>query len=974
MKNFIHVISHLIFWVWNLTFIGLIYIWLLPQTGFALFHATRDGTIDPTFTASLLALLLIPPICTMLGLVRLRKYPVLLMRLFYGVEAPLFAMCLLRMFLIRELTLASGFVLGMVVLAIATFAIELLSGYSAYRPRLALAQMISHSLILLVGLYGGALLLLYSIPSGAVLIGGFFQSLWHIGSIWQLVINPIGILFGFLAVSSILVFITMPYVLVNFYLRAWNRIFTAFAKQYSQPKARGITGATIALCVAIFVGLQAQPQVKAFSLLHVPSSDSSASATAQAPKQLTLEELKRDRQTQLQNATTIKTGLTNAYLHNYRYLSPWAKSNALANFYRTTFNFSATPSSATEHPFLNGLQTIHNALLSPFLYQGDAGDAAKAAKLYAQVFDEPIQKGERESIRKALQATANREETSAGVLNLDQEIVYLASQKVNVTEQGDWATIEIQEKYSNPTRDAQEIFYSFSLPESATITGLWLGDAASPKRFPFVVSPRGAAQAVYKNEVALGQVRKPVDPALLEQVGPRQYRLRVFPIPAATPVVRNRSVATEGNAKPGPGELYLSMSYQVLQESGGWPLPHLTEKRSIYWNAKTEHLRGQNSIALPADQWFEAALPTKQVKATAHRVELAEGYRVTAVPLRATEKKLPTNKRLAVVVDSSYSMREHTKALKEAIQQLKGAGNNEVDFYNAMAQPSQEIAIPIASQILTPMPELDVAKVQFYGSLQPTDLLQQFAQAQTNQSTKQPYDGVILLTDRGSYELANDTAKLPTLSAPLWIVHIDGKLASAYPDILLQLLKTSQGGVETNVTKVLQQIALASSKTVALDGYSWKIESLPKQDSQKQDSQKLETVSKVSKSGANQDAFEAIAARQLIAQQSRTPNVSEALDKLHAIAKRTGIVTPYSSMIVLVDERQREELKKAEASKDRFKREVEKGEDDLTEPNNPLSTSIPDPSQVLGLMLVAITFVFLKRKPARIQRKVNGDY
>ncbi len=64
----------------------------------------------------------------------------------------------------------------------------------------------------------------------------------------------------------------------------------------------------------------------------------------------------------------------------------------------------------------------------------------------------------------------------------------------------------------------------------------------------------------------------------------------------------------------------------------------------------------------------------------------------------------------------------------------------------------------------------------------------------------------------------------------------------------------------------------------------------------------------------------------------------------------------------LVNERQRKELKKAKASADRFEREVEKGEGDLTEPNNPLSTSIPKPGKVLAVMVCAIALVLLKRK------------
>ena len=204
MKTFIHVLSHLVFWVWNLTFLGLMYIWCLPEVGPGLWVAARRGDIDPTFIVSFVALLLVPLVCTLLGFFRLRKYPVLLMRLFYGVEAPLFTLCLLRLFLIRELTVASGFILGLGVVAIAMFGIELLSGYSAYRPNLARVQMISHSIILLVGLYAGLLLLLYSIPTIATAVGGlvvgFFHLRWILG-IGRMIVQPIEMAGTFLAIA-----------------------------------------------------------------------------------------------------------------------------------------------------------------------------------------------------------------------------------------------------------------------------------------------------------------------------------------------------------------------------------------------------------------------------------------------------------------------------------------------------------------------------------------------------------------------------------------------------------------------------------------------------------------------------------------------------------------------------------------------------------------------------------------------------
>ncbi|MGB3299050.1 MAG: TIGR02921 family PEP-CTERM protein [Phormidesmis sp.] len=922
MKTFIHTLSHLVFWVWNLTFLALMYFWCLPQIGFDLWLATRSGGIEPTFIVSFTALMVVPLVCTLLGLFRLRKYPVLLMRLFYGVEAPLFTLCLLRLFLIRELTVASGFALGVGVVAIAMFAIELLSGYSAYRPNLARVQMVSHSVILLVGLYLGLLLLLYSVPTMAAiatavrgLAVGFFEFGWVSNIRWRM-LQPLELLAMFLAIASLLVFVSMPFALVNFYLRAWARIRTAFGQQHSQAASWAITGMTIAISGLLFIGLQGQPQAKAFSLL----------STAEP-------------QTQLQNASTIKAGLTNAYLHRYRYLSPWSESNALASYYGSAFKLEGAA------VFKHRVQNLHNALLSPFLYRGQDSDVEKAAELYASFFDEPIQQGERTAIRKALQATANRDETKAGLLNLDQKVVRLASQSVGVREQGDWATVEIHERYENATRDEQEIFYTFSLPESAAINGLWLGNAAHPKQFAFVVSPRGAAQQVYNAELERAKFGRPFDPALLEQVGPRQYRLRVFPIPSA-------SVPLE-EAQSTPGELELWMTYQVMQQSGGWPLPQLTEKRNIYWTDKTEHLRGDRRVELSEDDWFEAALPAQKVNRETHKVELAEGYQVTAAPLikqekTKQEKQIPSGQRFAVVVDTSYSMKQHSAALKQAVRDLKSAAkNDELNFYLAAAGAESAEA---STQAIIQTVEVD--KLLFYGSLPPTDMLTQFA----SKTEGKAYDAVLLLTDEGSYELSDNQPKLPDINAPLWIVHVDGKLPSAYEDGLLQKLQASKGGVETSVVSALQRIALNSAEVVALDGYTWKVEPLPSQ-------------AKVVQSSQPSEPLEAIAARQLISQQSRTLDASKvaALDGVHAIAKRTSIVTPYSSMLVLVEEQQREALKEAEASSDRFDREVEDGQDELTNPGSPLATSIPEPSQVLGLLVGAIALVVLKRRSTASQ-------
>jgi len=74
-------------------------------------------------------------------------------------------------------------------------------------------------------------------------------------------------------------------------------------------------------------------------------------------------------------------------------------------------------------------------------------------------------------------------------------------------------------------------------------------------------------------------------------------------------------------------------------------------------------------------------------------------------------------------------------------------------------------------------------------------------------------------------------------------------------------------------------------------------------------------------------AFAALAARRLILAETQRQRGAlgqvETLDELHAVAIEEGIVTPYSSMIVLVNVRQERLLDELEAQGDRFAREFE---------------------------------------------------
>ncbi|MEQ8541196.1 MAG: hypothetical protein RIB93_27535 [Coleofasciculus sp. D1-CHI-01] len=121
------------------------------------------------------------------------------------------------------------------------------------------------------------------------------------------------------------------------------------------------------------------------------------------------------------------------------------------------------------------------------------------------------------------------------------------------------------------------------------------------------------------------------------------------------------------------------------------------------------------------------------------------------------------------------------------------------------------------------------------------------------------------------------------------------------------------------------------------------------------------------------NGFEPLAARQLVkglSQQIQGDNLAQ-LDAIHAIAKTYKLVTPYSSMIVLVNDQQREALKQAEAETDRFDRKVEDGQEQLNQPNNPFSTPVPEPvnGMVVGSLAIAL-ILFLKRQQW-LNKRVN---
>ncbi|MBD1862416.1 MULTISPECIES: TIGR02921 family PEP-CTERM protein [Trichocoleus] len=928
MKNFLHAIFHTVFWVWNIAFLFIVSAGLLPQLGV---YLLEENLADPWITESLLTLAILIVVSTMataVGLRRFRAQPLQLMRLFFGVEVPLLLLCLLRLFIWQRLNPASTLILGTAVVGIVAFYLELLYGYARRNRAIASIQVIAHTFLIGLSVYAGLVILSYSVPATPALVLWFFtfewvkplMESWNWEYWWA---GAGGILLGF----SAFLFLLFPFELGSSYIRSGHRVLKAFAEQYGQKKALQIAIAGLTAWLVLFLSFLQQPQIQAFKLLSSPP------------------ETDRDRQALVAKSDVIRAGLLNAYLADYRYLG------YSENSYYITDTF-------LPEPIAQFWREANNCLFAPFLYQGSYNDRERAEKLYAQFFDTPIEKAEADTIRPILRIAEApwRQSPEASLLAIDQENVWLRSQQLKVTEQGDWAEVELYEVYQNETPQQQEIRYAFTLPETAVLTGIWLGDTANlDQRFVFQVSPRGAAEQVYTTEV-----RRRVDPALLEQVGPQQYRLRAFPIPPKP--LPGAEVPSDR-----PTEMHLWLTYKVMRQPQGWALPQLTEKRNVFWNRKTQRLYNGQSPLLNQVDWLPAFLPAiDTVIPLSHQVELGN-YQVSVKPVTLKDYTSLQNKRFAVVVDSSYSMSARAKELNQTVEWLKQHGfadnnlaNNDADLYITGAANAKP-------QRIDDIRQFNPAKIAFYGTLQPTQMLRQYSRLQGDTA----YDGVLLLTDGGSYELGKNQQKaIATLSAPLWMVHL-GEQPIAYDDTILKIIQANGGGTASDLPTALQrqatQAALGPEVVTVADGYAWFVEKPASPPTASPDTSPSESAQDKPASNQakpprftpkNPDTFAPLAARQLILALSKdmaNPELAQ-LDTVHAIAKQLKIVSPYSSMIVLVNDEQREALRQAELNKDRFNRV---GDNDS--PENMEST--PEPGIILAI--AAIALLLISRRPRR---------
>lgn len=919
-----------LFWSWNVIFVAFMLLGFAPNILPELQTAVASGLIPTHFLVYGGVLTAVPLLAIVVGLTLLRRRPEQLFVLGYGVEGPLMLILAVRFFLVQQATTAVILLLVVAGLGILTYLWQILDRRIDQRgPLLTHLRLAGLTLLLLTGLYASVWLAFYALPigvEGVRNLGNIVSSFWRDLSYveWQML--PLVLLGLPLLLYTATLVVLMPVAVSTMYTRAWWLGFKQVLERHGRFPAVGLVTTVFIVVAALFSQTNRQPQQAAFALLETPPASHEEALALREQEEL------------------IRAGLLNTFLAPQRYLGAAGENSVMREMYRWSFNLSEER--------LEQIQAAHDLVASPLLYRPVkpvtannqrwdnrvfVTEPAEAADLYQQYFDRPLVEAEKELVVRAARSTWMPDQAQNNWLAVDDREIWLARQEVTISEHGDWAEVEIYEVYQNQTAVNQEVVYYFSLPETAVLTGVWLGDSAErSRRFVYQVAPRGAAQTTYRR-----QVQRNIDPALLEQIGPSQYRLRVFPV---EPMRRqwDNNGAGRSTLTDGP-PMHMWLTYQVMAGTEGWPLPYLAQKYNVYWDQESVRLLNGSPLNLADESWLPAAAPlSAAVTPVAHRLDFPNGQSVLIRPATAADQPQPAGDlHLAVVLNRSRSMSDLAAEVEAALAELAAWGT--ADLYLTVSPYHGEAASRLALADLTP------DHLFFFGGMKPSDLLAQFGELYQGEA----YDAIVVLTDGSGYETGAANVTIPVPDAPIWMVHLNGRFPIGYDDETLTAVQASGGGSATRVDEGLTRLLVGQAGQIDLvDGYLWQI------------ADTLDAGDDALLHGAG-SPLAPLAARRLIlaemaAQRGQITELAT-LDALHELALAYDIVTPYSSMIVLVNAEQRRLLEQLSAQDDRFERAFEEL-GNTTPP--PVVTGVPEPEEwlLIGLALAALGWVIYKRR------------
>lgn len=864
----------IIFWGYNLLYIFLLFIFV---ANFLINKDYREDIFNivknlGVHRAIFVGIAAIVPLVTIFSAVKLisKKSFDKLGTLFFLFEVPLVVLPLFLSNMFQNPTPIIWFFLAIFIFSIPVFFLHILDIQVESKQALVGVTFLREATLLSVGY--AVILFSFAVP---LILGGIIRMIsdYFLNDVFRIstsyyyphYFNPfevlITIFFGGLFILILLSLTLGPYILFLSLLKIFLKSREKLSKVIANPKADKILAGFAALWFMVFLGLSYQPNAdKYIEKLERLSEVKTFEDKEEIARQLLPEE------------TKIKRAFDDLKNVRSRYLM--AKSDDyIKDTYIEVLNFSDISAELVQQSFV--------ALAYPFVYQGSLDRGQVALKNFEYLFGRDLYSSS--------QAT--------GVKNVN-----LVEREVSVKTnyEGLVATVTVTEEYQNSTFQDQEVIYEFSLPSDSTVIDLKLGPELE---FPGIIAPKGAAARTYQQEVTRRR-----DPALLEETGPSQYRLRVFPVPG-----KNSSVILGKNQK-------VQFSYVTPITFKGFGLPVYSKEQNIKTGKIRYLVEGQDassdgtylindSISATIQSLCSRKNPilanTKFANASVYlipNIALLNGSDCgkEGIALSKTAKNL----RIALIFDVSYTNKNNKLVgqFKDLIKNNPSLlSENTVEVYKFNDLLSEGKVIKATSE--------DNLDFDYFGVSDWVKVVHDLDGT---------YDFAILITNEDQPPLKQTISIKKDF--PVYLVHenmvppytttITGELFQGGGNIFTDVADALNAGVVGSMTKnyggnelIMPGPTFSYYSDVSVDqltGIDW-----------------LNINSGV-------DSLSKIIAKKLVdrkikGQVGALDSQIAFLDTLHKFALANTVVTPYSSLIALVNERQLQNLQQQAQNMDRYK-------------------------------------------------------
>lgn len=866
----------IIFWGYNLLYIFSLLVYLgnfLLNSNFRvdIIELVKDlGTHRVVF----LGIAAVVPLITVFSALKLVKNKTTnkLATLFFLFEIPLVVLPLFLSNIFQNPTPIIWFFLAIFVLSIPVFFFHILDMRSESKEITLVITSLRELTLLSVGY--AVLLYSFAVP---LILGGIIRMIseYFVNDVLRITssyypryFNPfeflLTIFFGGIFILIVLSLTVGPYLLLLSLVKIFIKSRKELSQIFSEAKTDKLLMAVAVIWFVAFLGLSYQPNAdKYIERLERLSQVNTFEEKEEIAKDLLPEEVK------------IKRAFEDLKNVRSRYLM--AKSdNYIKDAYTEILSFGDLSAEMVQQSFV--------ALAYPFVYQGSLDRNNLALRNFEYLFGNDLYKN------------ANRTETK----NVD---LVERSVSANVDYEGLIATITIKEEYKNTLTRDQEIIYEFSLPVDSVVVDLKLGPDLE---FPGIIAPKGAAGRVYQQEVSRQR-----DPALLEKTGPNQYRLRVFPIPA-----RNSNIIFGKNQK-------VQFTYITPITFKGFGLPEYSKEQNIKTgsnlkysiNGQSVNSDGSYLVDNETSQTIKSLCDRKNPILANSKFADSSTYLYPNVGLLSNTDcdkngisltDSSNNLRIGFIFDVSYSNKNN-----RLISDAKKFIENNSEFLNANTIEVYKFNDLLSKgSVVKDNNFEEVFDFSYFG-------VSDWIKAINSLSGK--YDLVVLLTNEDQPPLKQNISVKKDF--PIYIVH-EGIIPPYTSGITGELLQGG-GGVFENVVDAINAGIVNSVVKKTLDsrelvqaGSIFSYYSDVNLD-------QLLGVDWLNIS-TGQDSLSKIIAKKLIdrkidEQDGNLDSQIGFLDTLNKFAQANSVVTPYSSLIALVNERQLQNLQQQAQNMDRYK-------------------------------------------------------